>query len=122
MRRVSLRFRLAATGAGAGAILAALAAVGLGELFKSHLERRAMAEMAVHLDQVVAGLDRDANGRLLSTGPLSGIYWQADVGARLIRSRSLWDYVLPLPEDALTTGKLHTHHLLGPRGATLLAL
>ena len=65
--RLSLRARLVL--AGALAILLALgaSAVGLSALFGAHVDRRAIAEMAAKLDQVLAGLDL-AEGQLVMTG------------------------------------------------------
>ena len=41
-------------------------------------------------------------------------------GDLVVRSRSLWDHVLPLPPDALQPGVMHSHDMPGPQGATLL--
>ncbi|MGM0585246.1 MAG: sensor histidine kinase, partial [Pseudomonadota bacterium] len=131
MRRGSLRLRLAAIGAVAVLVALTAAAFGLARLFEQHVERRAAAELSAHLDQLVAGLERDAQGRLTLArrpadprfqAPLSGLYWQigpADEAA--LRSRSLWDSALPLPADPLD-GAEHRHRLAGPGGAPLLVL
>ncbi|MCM2562260.1 HAMP domain-containing histidine kinase [Lutimaribacter sp. EGI FJ00015] len=128
---MSLRLRLAL--AGAFAILAALglAALGLAQLFGAHVERRAVAEMTVQLDQVLAALDSGAQGLTVArppadprfAQPYGGLYWQID-GPEGVqqRSRSLWDYALDLPADTLGDGAVHVHRLPGPEGATLLVL
>ena len=131
MTRGSLRRRLFA--AAALSILAALAlsALGLTVLFERHVERRIAAELAVYLDQVTAGLDRGTDGALAVTRPpadprfsqpLSGLYWQVTAGGTVLRSRSLWDAALVLPEDSLADGAVHRHRIAGPGGAELIAL
>ena len=132
MRRWSLHLRLFAAGAVAVVVALALAAAGLGQLFNAHVERRAVAELSVELDQIVAGLDLPTGATRVEltqppadprfTRPLSGLYWQIDLPDRTLRSRSLWDYVLPLPQDALADGVVHTHLLEGPAGQPVLAL
>ncbi|NHQ75083.1 HAMP domain-containing histidine kinase [Roseovarius gahaiensis] len=127
---MSLRLRLAL--AGAIAILAALglAAFGLSHLFGAHVERRAVAEMSVQLDQVLAGLERGPEGLTLARTPADprfqrpygGLYWQIEGPDGLQRSRSLWDSALDLPADTLGDGGLHVHRLPGPEGDALLVL
>lgn len=131
MNRGSLRLRLLVAG-GLSIILAlALAAFGLTLLFERHVERRIAAELSVQLDQITAGLDRNAAGALFLSRPpadprfetpLSGLYWQIRVGDTLLRSRSLWDETLELPTDALADGAVHEHRISGPGGEALLAL
>jgi len=131
MNRGSLRWRLLL--AGAVSILAALtlSAVGLTFLFERHVERRVEAELGVYLDQIIAGLDRRADGALIVARapgdprfaePLSGLYWQLKVGKAVLRSRSLWDEELALPPDQLADGAVHRHRIDGPHGAHLIAL
>ena len=40
----------------------------------------------------------------------------------VLRSRSLWDAQLSLPDDALADGTIHRHHITGPRGEPLRAV
>lgn len=131
MRRGSLRLRLLlAAAASIGAALV-LAAAGLAALFQHHVERRVAAELATHLEQLVASVGRNAQGELvLARQPaeprfnaaLSGLYWQLESGEAELRSRSLWDERLALPPDELAAGAVHRHRLPGPAGAELLAL
>jgi signal transduction histidine kinase len=116
-------------------ILASLvvAAWGLGNLFRQHVETQFHAELKTHLDQLTANLVLDEQGRpSLSTPlsdprlskPYSGLYWQIDrigiaAGKGFLRSRSLWDSVIDLPSDGLTDGEIHQHRAPGPEGATL---
>ena len=131
MRRGSLRLRLLVAGALSILVALALAAFGLMLLFERHVERRVAGELAVHLDQITAGLDRTATGQLVLTrppadprfdAPLSGLYWQLGVGDERLRSRSLWDETLALPPDSLADGAVHEHRIAGPDGTALMAL
>jgi signal transduction histidine kinase len=131
MSRGSLRLRLLVAGALSILVALALAAFGLMLLFERHVERRVAGELAVHLDQITAGLDRTASGQLVLTRPpadprfetpLSGLYWQVGVGDERLRSRSLWDETLALPPDTLADGAVHEHRIAGPGGTVLLAL
>jgi len=136
--RHSLRLRLLA--ATVLALLLALGAAGvlLARLFDEQVTRQFAQALTAQLDQLTARLAVDAQGRpqidtaTLSdprwTRPYSGLYWQVDrvdgaaVQHGVLRSRSLWDAVLALPEDALADGELHRHALPGPDGARLLAV
>jgi signal transduction histidine kinase len=130
----SLRLRLLAAGALSVLLAIGAAAWILGILFEQHVERRLEVELKTHLDQLVAGLEVGADGQptLIRQPadprfgrPLSGLYWQLafDDGARLERSRSLWDAALELPPDVLASGAVHRHLLPGPRaGEQLLIL
>lgn len=130
MTRLSLRWRLVVAGAAAIIVALGLAAAGLAALFAGHVERRAIAELEVHLDQVLAGLTRDQSGRLLVAPPADprfrrpygGLYWQIDLAGDTLRSRSLWDHRLALPPDEVADGAVHVHRIGGPGDAPLLAL
>lgn len=130
MSRLSLRLRLVLTGAAAVFVALAAATIGLAALFGAHVERQAVSALSVQLDQVIAGLDRDAEGALVLgqvptdprfSRPYGGLYWQVASEGRLLRSRSLWDAELPLPADELGDGAEHLHHLAGPNRQALLA-
>jgi signal transduction histidine kinase len=129
----SLRLRLFLAGALAVVVATVAAAFALGLLFERHVERRVVAELRAHLDQLTAAVEFDAAGAPVLTRdpadprfrrPLSGLYWQiaVDEGVELLRSRSLWDATLPLPADTLADGTVHRHVLPGPEGAELLVL
>jgi signal transduction histidine kinase len=130
--RRSLRFRLLI--AAVVSITAALVIAGLGlvALFQNHVERRIGAELETYLGQVIANITISADGRIRLTQeladprfrqPLSGLYWQIQDDDRptLLRSRSLWDGVIELPEDELAPGRVHQHTLPGPGNRPLLA-
>ena len=130
MKRGSLRFRLLF---GAAAfILAALAlsAVGLTLLFERQVENWVDAELNSHLDQVIAGIDLNTAGQLAVIRPpadprfiqpLSGLYWEVAVepSGPILRSRSLWDYEIPLPAAALDADGLQHHVVAGPDRSNL---
>lgn len=131
MTRLSLRLRLALAGAVAVALAIVAASIALAGLFAAHVEGRAVAELSVQLDQVVAALDRGPEGGLtLAAAPADprfgqvygGLYWQVEQPGTILRSRSLWDYALPLPPDDLPDGTVHVHGIAGPRGEVLLAV
>ncbi|MGA8990962.1 MAG: sensor histidine kinase, partial [Rhodoplanes sp.] len=129
----SLRLRLFLAGVVAVLIALGLSAFGLVLLFERHVERRMAADLTVVLDDLVSGLDRDAEGQLTVSEepgdprfdrPLSGLYWQVtrEPNGVVARSRSLWDSELPLPTDELSEGAVHQHQIAGPRGTSLLAV
>lgn len=131
MSRGSLRLRLFVAGAVSIVAALAIAAVGLTLLFERHVERRVEAELVTDLNQIVAGLDRGSDGALALlrqpadprfAEPLSGLYWQITTGGTVLRSRSLWDGRLALPQDALADGAVHRHRIRGPGGAELIAV
>ena len=127
MTRRSLRLRLAL--AGTASIIAALVAAFfvLSTLFERHAERRIVAELMLHLNQIIAGI-AEQQGAALDLAkppvdprferPLSGLYWQIEGDGMRLRSRSLWDDVLPLPD--IPAGSVHTATITGPGGASLL--
>ncbi len=132
IRSGSLRIRLLAAGAVSTCLALALAGFGLTQLFSRHVEQRVEAELTGILDQLAAGLEKDpATGQLVIQSPqassrfnqpLSGLYWQITSPEGNLRSRSLWDGWLDLPEDGVTDGHLHKHEAGGPDGAPLLVL
>lgn len=125
----SLRLRLLIAGALSITLALALAAAGLTLLFERHVERRLDDELSVYLNQLISHLERGPAGGLAVTGdlgdprfetPLSGLYWQIDAGAgKVLRSRSLWDAELALPNDGGIGGAVHHHTISGPGGARL---
>lgn len=130
MRRGSLRLRLIVGGIVAILVALTIAGAGLLLLFERHVTRGLADDLDVHLKQLIAGIDVDAQGDLVVTrppvdprfsDPLSGLYWQvADDRGQLLRSRSLWDTTLPLPVDKLAPGEVHQHEVIGPARSRLL--
>jgi signal transduction histidine kinase len=130
VRALSLRWRLMVAGTVAVVLALGLAALGLAQLFGTHVERRALADLSVQMDRVLAGLAR-ADGALVQILPpadprfdqaYSGLYWQIEAEAQVLRSRSLWDVELALPEEAGADSTRHSHRLRGPEGAEVLLL
>jgi len=133
-RTGTLRFRLLAgtiIALGAALVMAGFALTGL---FRSEVTRQFRDALTLHLDQLTARIEFDAEGRpvvdeqALSDPrwhrPFSGLYWQVDgrgdPGA--LRSRSLWDTTLSLDPDTIAPGEIHVHTRSGPAGAPLLVL
>jgi signal transduction histidine kinase len=109
-----------------------VAGLGLSSLFHQHVARGFHAELITHLDQLTARLELDAQGLPLLhlpltdprfDRPLSGLYWQIDriqaPDKALLRSRSLWDQVLLVPDDSLVSGQVHQHSIQGPDNKAL---
>jgi signal transduction histidine kinase len=131
MRPRSLRLRLIAGGIVAILVALTVAGGGLVLLFERHVTRTVGDELNVHLKQLIAGIDMDAQGQLVLmrppadsrfSDPLSGLYWQiTDDRGQALRSRSLWDAALAPPSDNLSTGEVHQHVMTGPAHVRVLA-
>jgi signal transduction histidine kinase len=108
----------------------ALAGAGLTLLFERHVTRTIGDDLEVYLKQLLAGVDVDVEGRLVMARPpadprfdepLSGLYWQlGDDRGHFLRSRSLWDTTLSLPDDEPSPAEVHRHEIQGPRDARVL--
>ncbi len=131
MKAKSLRLRFLIAAGFTVTFALTLAGLGLTLLFERHFERRISSELDTYLNQIAAGVAFEADGVLRLDANLadprfetvhSGLYWQVlDEGAQhYIRSRSLWDEKLVLPEDASYIGKIDTHIIKGPRDKRLL--
>lgn len=136
--RGSLQWRVLAVTLAGVAVALVLAGVVLHNLFSDHTHRQFQTELEVHLEQLTARLEFDPQGQpVVDTArlsdprwvkPLSGRYWQIQAhnphaaAPPLLRSRSLWDEVLPLPPDVVADGAIHRHALTGPGGQPVLAL
>lgn len=121
MLLASLRLRLLAGTLAWTLLTIALAAWGLRTLFQDHITQQLEAQLRTQLDQLSAALEVDATGKVSMANfmadprlqqPLSGLYWQVDrldqvAHNGLLRSRSLWDQVLAIPNAA--TGWLTLH-------------
>jgi len=131
MKLNSLRVRLLAAAAVSISVALVVAGFGLVALFGKHVERRLNQELETYISELIGHIEPDGKGGIdLSSGlsdprfdqPLSGLYWQIqeDAHHHLIRSRSLWDGILQLPDDELALGVVHHHELPGPAGQSLL--
>lgn len=122
MRAQSLRWRLLA--GAAGAIFAALAIAWLimGYLFEAHVQRNVENALIQQGRALITALERDPSGALRLARapndpqferPTSGLYWQIESAGQVLRSRSLWDEILPAPPDA-GAGDWSTGDMEGP--------
>lgn len=107
-------------------------------LFQQHITKQLQQQLVLQLDQLSAALDwSDERGLTLQLQasdprlqqPLSGLYWQVDqLGqtpeAGALRSRSLWDQLLPLPaaRQAQPRRDHRLLHLQGNDGEQLLVV
>ncbi len=131
-RAATLTRRLAA----AAFVWIVLALAGAGVLLTgifAHHARSVLEERLVDdMDHIASALEVDPDGgarltRVLPDSkydvPYSGRYWQVEIdGQSPLRSRSLWDFTLPNPPDALERGEVHRHRFAGPAGHTLIAV
>jgi signal transduction histidine kinase len=127
----SLRVRLLVAAVISVSAALVIAGFSLVVMFERHVERRIGSELETYLNQIIATVSFTSNGRIAFTPnladprfnqPLSGLYWQIRDEERptLLRSRSLWDNVIELPEDILTPGTVHEHLLQGPAEQALI--
>ena len=109
----------------------AMANLVLVLLFTRNLEARIDAELSGHINNIAGALRFAEDGRLdlpdrpvdrRFDEPYGGLYWQVgdDERASELRSASLWDFTLPLPDDAQETGTIHRYKLPGPEGTDLI--
>ncbi len=132
MRLGSLRIRLAIIAAISIVVVLTISAFGLSMLFERHVVRRMNSELDTYIRQLAAGIVLTEEGGTLQLArpladprfsePDSGLYWQIEddnTGAQL-RSRSLWENVIGLPQDDIAPGAVHRHQLQGPHGAQLM--
>lgn len=132
MRRFnSLRLRLTAFAIVVVVSAMIVTGVGLTFLFERNVERREGQELNAHLEQIIGGLRFDKDGSVKLARNLAdprfgrvfgGLYYQiaSPSGEVILKSRSLWDTELDLPDDELTPGEVHIHTRPGPNNATLL--
>nr|WP_245218890.1 HAMP domain-containing sensor histidine kinase [Rubellimicrobium aerolatum] len=105
-----------------------LAAGGLALLFDRHVERVAASDLGDRIEHLASAVEVGPGGAPvlaepprdpLYQRPYSGHYWQIEAPGAELRSRSLWDYVLPLPAEA---GESWQGGGAGPLGEPLLVL
>ncbi len=135
----SLRFRLLAGTLAWVLLTIVVAGWGLDSLFKQHMMQQVRAELTLHFNQLLSFVAVDANGKVsvphaLSDArfdqPLSGLYWQIDQQNKqgqvettgLLRSRSLWDNVLPTSDIGNTSAALQEFIITDTDGSVLNAV
>ncbi|KQW29138.1 histidine kinase [Rhizobium sp. Root274] len=128
-RSIRIRFVLVSLLSVAAAL--SLAAFAFVELFTRSIEHRLDQELTDHLNNIAGQIEFAPDGTVrlpdrttdirFST-PYGGLYWQMtdDQRGTQLRSPSLWDYTLPLPDDQQETGTVHRYDLQGPDAASLL--
>lgn len=127
----SIRGRFLIVSAASVLLAMVLASFVFVTLFTRNLERRIDDELTGHINRFAGTLrfaadgslelpDRPADRRF--SEPYGGLYWQVedDLAKRQLRSPSLWDYTLPLPDDAHEPSAVHRYTLPGPEGSDLI--
>jgi signal transduction histidine kinase len=133
MKAGSIRLRLLIAAAVSVVAALALAGVGLTYLFERHVERRIEAELANHMNEIIAGLEIAGDGSVnviqpptdpRFSAPLSGLYWQVvdEATGSVIRSRSLWDTQLAMPAKPPADGAVQLVETKGPTGGLLVGV
>lgn len=132
----SLRIRLLVGTLAWIVVTIAIAGWGLAGLFHRHVAEQFRIGLESHLEQLTANLAIDQNEKTYLATPLSdprlsrpnaGLYWQIDrldnrqalTKRGVLRSRSLWDHVLVVPDDTPSDGVIHQHRVEGPGGLPL---
>ncbi len=127
----SIRGRFLIVSAASVLLAMVLASIVFVTLFTRNLERRIDDELTGHINRFAGTLRFAADGRLelpdrptdrRFAEPYGGLYWQVedDLAKRQLRSPSLWDYTLPLPDDAHEPSAVHRYALPGPEGSELI--
>ena len=127
----SLRLRLSAGAIAVIILTLAVTGLSLSSLFSRHLERRIGQELDTHLAHIIGTIRLTDATLSLSREPsdprfqqiFGGVYWQVGdtTTGETLKSRSLWDTALDLPQDAPAPGEKHVHDLAGPGDTTLFA-
>jgi signal transduction histidine kinase len=128
----SIRIRLLLA-AGITIILVLIAAgFGITQIFQRHLEKRVKSELDKQIIQLLASIEVKDDGKIrLSkaladprfTLPLSGLYWQIDLGEKAIaRSVSLADEELEVPAAKVDAIESQILSIAGPNGQKLYAI
>ncbi len=133
----SLRLRLVVVSLVAILVTVWLAHSVFTQLFERHVTAQFQTNLRITLDQLAAAVRAEGRPLRISVNaprgdprwgtPYSGMYWQIHAPESMMtggvqRSRSLWDYTLTLPRDALSSGAIHVHDIEGPNGQRVMAL
>jgi signal transduction histidine kinase len=129
--RHSLLVRLVSASAVLIVMALMLAGFGLRAIFDREIERRAAEDLTQIVKMLAAQVRIDAAGEPVLDAappdprfetPYAGRYWQVgQPSGKVIRSRSLWDFVLAIPKDR-PGGERWITDLSGPNHSTLLAV
>jgi signal transduction histidine kinase len=108
------------------ALLLGAGGASLSYAFRDTVEREFEHRLEALQRALVAALTVDGDGGITVTRSLgeprfeqiySGWYWQVQEDGRLVRSRSLWDFTLPVHD-----GAAGNHRVVGPDGRPLMAI
>lgn len=112
-------------------IVLLLAGLIFQTLFSQNLERRVHEELKNYVNQLAAEIEFTPDGQLIPPlgfsdlrfeNAYSGLYWQIDdtEAGQQLRSKSLWDAALPLPDDVHDIASVHEYILPGPEGTNVI--
>jgi signal transduction histidine kinase len=128
----SLQSRFILTSVIAVTISLAVAGFALLQIFGESYSSRVQNELTGHINRLAAVIRFAPDGKIEAPEggladnrallPYGGLYWQIDdpVSKGELRSPSLFDYALPLPQDAHPLGVMHQYRLPGPEGKDVL--
>lgn len=127
----SIRQRLFLFAALGTLIVILCAGIGLAALFERHVERGIGQELDSYIARIAANLRIGADGKAtivrLPSDPrfervFSGLYWQVhdETANTFLRSRSLWDAHLVVPEAQADPGATWSGRIEAPNGQTAL--
>ncbi|MBD9638731.1 sensor histidine kinase [Ensifer sp. ENS07] len=127
----SLHSRFILTSVVVVSICLAAAFFALVQIFAESYSTRIQNELTGHINRLAAVIRFSADGKVQVPEnppdnrfllPYGGLYWQIDdpVGKVELRSASLFDYALPLPQEAHPVGIMHQYRLAGPEGKDVL--
>ncbi|WP_429818381.1 ATP-binding protein [Ensifer sp. B1-9] len=127
----SLQSRFIVTSLVAVSVSLAAASGVLIQIFADSYSERIQNELTGHINRLAAILRFAPDGKLQPPEsppdnrfllPYGGLYWQINdaTGGVELRSVSLFDYALPLPEEEHPVGVMHQYRLAGPDGEDVL--
>jgi signal transduction histidine kinase len=130
-RPLSIRARFLLVSLAIVPVALALAALFFTSLFTVNLQRRVETELAGHINNLAAAIGFQPDGRLAHPTSVfdhrfskayGGLYWQiADEATQTeLRSDSLWDFALALPDSLPGDSAVHHYELAGPGNTRLL--
>ena len=133
MTHGSLRLRLSVAAAGLIALALIVGGVGLFLIFEAALDRRTADELNHTARLLAGGVGFDESGEIVVeqppadpryAAPYGGLYWQIESsGKKPLRSRSLWDRTITLPQSPAEDMAHHaTIDLAGFDGRKLIAV
>jgi signal transduction histidine kinase len=128
----SLRSRLLIFATIGIAVVLGVAGLSFSLLYQRHVEKFVMADLTIHLEQLLGNVTLTPEGQVEVGAELSdprfeqpggGLYWQIDIpGQTPLRSRSLWDQVLTVPTPPDSAEEDHAHVMALPSGGEIFAL